>query len=764
MYFWITGVIAGVLPVAWVRSLPDTELVLAFAAGSAAWLLSGLFAGRFLFGLGCGLLVAVSYGQAMQGFLLPTVCVGEPVRVTGTISSLASGKTLSPGLHRQRFELTVEQILPARCAGPRTLLLSYYGDQSMQPGQRWRFASRLKRPWGLSNPGSHNMQAWFAQTGIHALGNVRGAQRLGDSGGWRTWHHRQRQRIGQRIEQLALGPGTGSILKALTIGDKSAVDHKLWRALQYYGINHLIVISGLHVGLVAGVGYLLGALVSRVLGSPPLMLRCCPALGGLLFAAFYAALAGFSLPTQRALWMLVVFAVAQLSGRRSQSWRALLLAILLILTLNPLAGLGSGFWLSVAAVAMLLWISHWHQGHGKFVSLVTTHGFMCLLMLPLGAAFFDGGSQIAVLSNLVMIPLIGSVVVPAALLASLAHLAQLTGIESVLWQVAAWPLRQILLPLLSFGTDHGAWMYRAIEAGPVAVALAVTAVVLWVLPVSMRLKLATLILFLPLWLPPRGPDSRDADELRVTVLDVGQGTAVVVRAGSNTLLYDTGGGDPAGQNLATTVVLPYLRSVATSSLNTFVISHPDLDHSAGARDVLAAYPVDRLRYGSQEVDYGAGMPCRAGEAWQWPGPVRFQILSPAGEEGLARNDSSCVLQIEYAGYRLLLPGDVEQSRERQLARYWGASLASDWLLVGHHGSRTSTSWPLLKQALPAFGVISNGYANRFGHPHDEVVRRLRAVNTAVASTAESGALTLYIRPGRPVRVDSHRQKYQRYWM
>ena len=231
---------------------------------------------------------------------------------------------------------------------------------------------------------------------------------------------------------------------------------------------------------------------------------------------------------------------------------------------------------------------------------------------------------------------------------------------------------------------------------------------------------------LPLLLPPVAParlvtDEEPAGRTRVTVLDVGQGTAVIIRSGDRTLVYDTGGGDPAGANMATTVLLPWLRRQGVNELDTLVISHPDNDHSAGAGTLLAALPVGRLYRGGQVPGLAGGRPCVAGQAWRWPGGQTFRFLSPAGSSTGSSNDNSCVLQIAAAGHRLLLAGDVESAVERDLVRYWGDALASDWLLVAHHGSRTSSTYALLKTVRPATAVISSGYANRFGHPHPDVV-------------------------------------------
>ncbi|MEZ5502619.1 MAG: ComEC/Rec2 family competence protein [Halioglobus sp.] len=252
-------------------------------------------------------------------------------------------------------------------------------------------------------------------------------------------------------------------------------------------------------------------------------------------------------------------------------------------------------------------------------------------------------------------------------------------------------------------------------------------------------------------------------DTRVTVLDVGQGQPYWCGR-ANAHCSDTGGGDPDGANLATTTILPYLRLHGIAELDTLVISHPDLDHRAGAPAILRALRVNRLRYGGEDLWSGKGRPCNAGESWRWPGGQVFRILSPEPQAQDDSNDSSCVLQVLIGEYRLLLPGDIEANRERTLAQYWGDQLRSDWLLASHHGSRTSSSQTFLKRVAPQWVVISSGYANQFGHPHPGVVQRLQAHNIHILSTALDGALEFELQPGQSMRVKPYRRRAQRYWM
>ena len=765
MQSWMIGVVLGILPVGLLPRLPEWPLS-TLAAGCALGLLAWPTPwGRLCAGLALGIAVAVAHGESLLQRRLKDECVKLSLIVEGQVSSLPRRSLMPNGDTRQRFDFSATAVYPEQCQGPRQLLLSYYGPQRIVPGQRWQFRVHLKKPWGLANPGSFNMQAWFAQTGIDGVGTVSsgGSQLLSVGHGILFEHHRLRQQISDRISELDLQPDVQAILRAITVADKSGIDAGLWVLLQQFGINHLLVISGLHIGLVAGAGYLLGGTVARLCLTGGLACPWLPGAMALVLACGYAALAGFSLATQRALCMLACFIIAGLSGRGSSSVNNLLLAAVVVLLINPLAPLGSGFWLSFGAVAVLLWLACWQRGMGKFRRLLYTHGFMSLAMLPMSAWWFGGGSMLAALANVLMIPLVGFVVVPLALVAAVCFTLG-WALDYELWQLAAWPL-QHLLPVARQLADVGdQWLYRPLSPGPWAALLALLAALLLLLPAARPIRLLALLMALPLALPRQLADEGPVSLTRVTVLDVGQGTAVVVRTGRRVLVYDTGGGDPVGSNMANSVVLPFLRSRGIAELDTLVISHPDTDHSAGATTLLGVMPVGRLRYGDRLPGVPGGQYCVSGEAWRWPGGPSFQFLSPALEPHLGSNDRSCVLQIQVDSYRLLLLGDIERARERELVRYWGRNLRQDWLLVAHHGSATSSTHTLLKVMRPAMAVVSSGYANRFGHPHPDVLQRLRHVGARVLSTAESGALEFEFAPGEAPRVNRYRLQNRRFWM
>ncbi|MEM1153122.1 MAG: DNA internalization-related competence protein ComEC/Rec2 [Pseudomonadota bacterium] len=772
MRSWMIGLLAGVLPVLQFPSLPQPWVTLSLAVLGLGMLIIRSQPPKWISGALVGMSLALFHGQCLLSERLPDTCVGEQLQLEGEIASLPRITDYPEGVRRQRFELRVSGLRPEHCLGPNRVMLSFYGDRRLVPGEHWRFPVKLHAPWGLANPGSHNMQAWYALSGINAVGHVvaGGGERLPMPPSIYSLPNRLRQQISERIASLSLSHEAKAILAAVTVADKSGIDASLWRVFQVYGINHLLVISGLHVGLVAAASLLLGRVIQvplLLLGWTPLWL---PLLCAFVAAFVYTALAGFSVSTARALLMLSCFSLAACLGRRTTSINNLLLAAVVLLALNPLQALGSGFWLSFSAVAVLLWLSAWQRSVGLVKRTLFLHSYMSLAMIPLTAWWFGGGSTNSDVANLIMIQLVGMWVVPLALLGVLA-LMLTPSLTDLLWRLAAWPMEQ-LLPLARAFAERGAQiLYIPFKLNGIDLVLTCVGVALLAVPTAIRGKLLAAFLVLPMLLSGRsntllaGADRIENDNpLVVTVLDVGQGTAVVVNVGSRSLIYDTGGGDPGGSNMATAVILPFLRHNSITSIDTLIVSHQDNDHSAGVGSLLNAVPIRRVLYGGDGSATPRGEACLAGQAWRWPDGSSFQFLSPASPEGLSSNNSSCVLLIESKGHRLLLLGDIETKVEQDLVRYWRARLESDWLLVAHHGSRTSSSYALLKQVNPAIAVISSGYANRFGHPHPDVSKRLEQLGASIYNTSASGALQFVFTEGAPVQVNQYRQQVVRFWM
>jgi competence protein ComEC len=751
------GTAVGVFAVGWMPALPGpvfTVSVLLFCALLPA---RAGAPGILLFGVACGLAYGQWWGTELLSQRLPASLEGELVIVEGRIMEPPQQRQFAAGRRRQRFVFELSAPACPQAAEGCTpvlgrVLLAYYGQQALQAGQRWRFTVRLKKPWGLANPASFNYQSWLAQNEFSATGYAReqGAQRLAEPQWWWRPHQRWRQVIATVLEtRLPAHPAAG-VLRALSSGDRSGIDTDQWQLFQRYGLNHLVVISGLHVGMVAGIGFLLGGLHGRRSAH----------LGAAGLALLYAALAGFALPTVRALVMLASVQVFAVLHRRLQPLRCLSLALFAIALLDPLATHNAGFWLSFAAVGLIFYLRVNWPGLSRGYFLLFMQLSLSLAMGLLGSLWFGGSGWLSPLANLVAIPVLSLWMAPLCLLAAL--LAPLAEAAAVLaWQLAAVPVAGLVL-FDELIAASGIPLWISFKPSATAVLVGAMGLLLLLAHRAIPLRgLALLCLCLPL-LPQR--DSLAPASLLVTVMDVGQGLAVLVRNGDTVILYDTGAGDPRGPNMATSVLLPYLQRLGIQRLDLLVISHNDRDHASGIYTLHRQLEVAESWFGEEAFAGLSGQsPCRAGKHMAFGG-LSVTVLHPGpGSAALSANNSSCVIRLEYRGFSVLLPGDITAEVEQKLVKEQASSLSATVLVAPHHGSKTSSSLPFLRAVDPALVVFSTGYRNRFRHPHPDVLRRYHRLGIASLDTAAAGAVFLQVEDGRLTDSWGWRQRHYYYW-
>ncbi|NEX19606.1 DNA internalization-related competence protein ComEC/Rec2 [Thiorhodococcus mannitoliphagus] len=690
----------------------------------------------------------------------PDVLARAPLVVEGRIASLPVQRS-----HSTRFRFEIEQttldgeVLPFR----GLVRLSCYRDcPELKAGARWRLPVRLKPRHGFANPGGFDYERWLFEAGILATGYTRSGpeqQRL-DAGPGRFWLTRWRQALAEHLAAVLGESSQLGLVQALTVGERSGVDSTTWEVFTRTGTNHLMAISGLHVGLIAAAVFFMARL-GWGLSAGALSLLAAPraaAIAAGLAALFYAGLAGFAISTQRALIMLAVVLGAVLWRRTLRPYHALVVALAGVLLWDPQAVLSYGFWLSFGAVALLIFnLGQRLPSRDLWTRWGRAQWAIGLGLMPLLLLFFAKASVIAPLANLVAVPLFSLLLLPLVLLSTL--LSLIPGLE--------WPLRLTadLLDLAVRGLGwlaHQPWAAVPLSSRHLWVwGLAGAGVILLLAPRGLPGRWLGGILLLPLlWVRPAHPLPGEA---WVTLLDVGQGLSLVVQTAAGTLVYDTGPAYPSGFETGSTVVAPFLRAQGIHHLDRLVLSHADRDHAGGAAGLMDAVEVGRTQSGEPtELDIPGAEACRAGESWEWSG-VSFRYLHPPGH-GETGNDASCVLMIRTAGTALLVMGDVERSVELELVARLDNALDADVLIVGHHGSRTSTSAELVQAVSPQWALVSSGYANAFGFPTQEVVRRLRASGARVLDTASMGAIRFAMGPsGLMTPPIGDREEHRRLW-
>lgn len=758
----------------------------------------------------------------MADWLDPALA-GRDIELHGMVAGLPD--VASQGT---RFLFAVTGLHEARLP-PRLLLTWRDPPEALQPGERYRLTVRLRRPRGLANPHGFDYAYWLLGEGIGATGYVR-AGAPSEEAGPLPWAIRvQAWRAGLRDRlRAALPPDArfGAVLVALVIGDQRGIATEDWEVFRRTGIAHLVSISGLHITMISGAaGALVLALWRRSFGLGQRLRRPLPLIWpaqqaalvvAVLTALGYGLIAGMQVPAMRTVSMLAVAALALWSGRAPPASVVLAWAAGVAVMIDPWAVMSPGFWLSFGAVAAIFLAARepvrharaegrWQRARAVVAAALAgaarTQWAVTVGLVPLTLLLFGQVSVVSCLANAVAIPVVSLLVTPLALAGA------------VLPAILAGPLLAIAHTAMAWLSGALSWLaapawaiWEAAQPGPVWMVLASAGVVLVLMPRKRAadLRAATpsggprparrpmrpsvrapprwcgALLMMPMLLAGRTPVP--AGEFRVTALDVGQGTAVLVETKAHALLYDTGPGYPSGASAGGQVIVPWLRTMGVRRLDTLMVSHEDADHAGGVREVLAAVPVGRRLTGAP-LDHGLlieaaaiegsalgsavpWQPCEAGAAWTWNG-VRFTILHPSasdlGSARLASNARSCVLRVATAHRSLLLTGDIGVREELGLvATVPPEDLRADVLLVPHHGSGTSSGAAFLRAVQPEAAVFQLGFGNRYRHPRADVWRRYGREGIARYRTDETGAVSI-VTAGPQLTISSYRQRERRYW-
>jgi competence protein ComEC len=768
MQLWIWGCIAGLALSTYWPEVPPA-LPVPHGAGIPLALLLGIclqrltlrlphslrFVLRAFFALLIGIYLGLAQLQQSWEAMLPQAQHGELQRLEGRVEgAIHYSRQFGKPVARFAFELET----PA--GKKQRLLLSWPAAPELAHGQRWQLFAKLRRPRGLANPAGFDYQLHLMQQGIYATGVVRQGKSLSVARGMPSFAA-LRSELLNRVEEAAISAQSRRVLLALGLGDKQAQSQQDWLRYQLSGTTHLFIVSGLHISLLAGLVYFL---LRRMLGFMPLLLHYASAqrmaiLPAVAAAFTYAEISGYGLPAQRAFLMLLLAAVLRYIYGRVPLALLFSMVLFLLLVQQPLLLRSAGLHLSFLAVAILLW-----QNLALSSSAISTREklmrwgraqlLVTCFLTPVLLYWFGSASLIAPLANALAIPLVSLVLVPLALFLLL---LLALGVTLPTW-LAALPGH--LLELLDMALETLLGFSAQLNGQPslLVVILSLCGIALLAAPRGMPGRWLAPVLMLPLFFPRPIP----TDEIRLTMLDVGQGLALVFEARGRVLVYDAGPRYESGFDAGQAVLLPYLRARGYKAIDVLVISHGDMDHAGGSQ-ALAQMPVRRHWHGEVARNNALRSPsCHEARAWRWQ-DVTFEFL-PLATELHDGNNRSCVLLIQAGGQRLLLTGDIEAEAEHGLlAAYGVAKLSADILLSPHHGSKTSSSAPFLAAVSPQIVLISSGFANRFGHPYPAVTARYQQHNSRLFNTAEDGAVSvIWTSKDKPI-IERLREKRGRFW-
>ena len=704
--------------------------------------------------LPAGMLWFALHALGYQHDAWPDERAGETVELAGRVVGLPEQRD---GRLRMEFEPDTE----ARRAGaPARILLSWYRPlEWFRPGETWRIVATLTPPNGRANPGLFDYHRYLVARGIGALGSIKSAERQSRSGP-ASAPDRFRQRLANWLQAETVNLDAAALHRALTVGDRTAMSPELSERLRRTGTAHLLSISGLHVGMVAG----LAGLLAGLLATPLVRLRGwqdrrrAMLITGLVAAFGYALLAGFSLPTVRALMMLLAGFGAMLWRRGIQPGRALLTALLAVLLIDPMAPLAIGFWLSFAAVAVLIWaFSGRSRGKGWLRGLVTAQIVIAIGLLPLNIGIFQQWAPTALVANLVAIPLVGFWILPC-LLAALALFA--LGLPAGFMVALSERGLQFFLAMLDRLTAADQW-FAALGApalpAPGLAAIVIAAVgALWLLaPRGWPLRPLGAVLLLPLlWPAGRAPGP---GEFELTVPDLGDGQAVIVRTKSQVLLYGTGPGDGAERSLVAGTIAPIVRQGGSAGVDRIIVPYGHTDYAGGLAEVRREWPDAEII----SPDAPGDAACTSGARWTVDG-VEFTFLHPSAALPYLGGDSSCVLEIRSPNGSALLTGGIGAAVIRRLAAH-DAARPVDVVVLPRFGHADSLAPEWLAAVSPGIGIATVSAFNRRGLPHPRSREMLTEAGGYLLTTGDCGALQLRFGAGRSKRASAELLARPRFW-
>ena len=655
------------------------------------------------------------------------------------------------------------------------------------PGDLLRVSRvRLHRPRTAGNPGAFDFRGLMRRRGIYAVGGVTGPERLRllrrvDGHGLARSLERWRQRIRARVSSLLSSPHDAVFL-SIVLGDRGALPASMQSDFRTAGVAHLLVVSGLHVGFVAGASLLVWRQLLRSLRAR-LPRDCLPrwrptplaAMLSLPPVLLYCSLVGWRVPTLRAALMAGCYLLALCTERRNDARYALILAAVLIVLIDPGAFSDIGFRLSFAAVAAILLASGAvarpastpsgaaQRTRRYLLAYVIASMAAYLGTLPILLQAFHNVPTFGVITNLIVLPLV-AVLVPAGVMA-LGMLAVWPAVVPVVFSVLRYPISWLptLTELMASLPNS---LFHAASPSALTIAAYYATLASLLLGVRWRTRLSCAAGCLLALLMSVGWQVLDArtDRLTVTFLDVGTGDAILVQApGNHNLLIDGGGTYDGRFDVGARVVAPVLWDRHIRHLDLVALTHTHPNHARGLVSLMRLFPTQHLLTNGTPMRDGYLRDILAASErwntrrhtapggrreWQW-GDLRLTVLSPPSSVELAHaswnpkseNDRSLVLLLQYGEVRILLTGDIQHATERWLLAH-RKELQADVMQVPHHGSRTSTLPDFVRRVGPRDGIISLGAGNPYGHPHPEVLETLNEEKVQVWRTDIHGAVTV----------------------
>ena len=674
-----------------------------------------------------------------------------------------------------RLQLSAERIGEQSYFFQRRIRLNWYQPRmQIKVGDKVALNAKLKPIRGLANPDSFDYERWLLSNNIMASGYVVATSLEIIKPAKQTF----RKRLIDRLTSFQFSQQRW--LLSLTFGAREQLSLADWKMLQVSGLSHLFAISGLHLGILAGILWGLSYRISSLLTAidfrltylqrapqvnikPVIVLLIVTICGG------YAYLADWQIPVVRAWVMLLVALCLMLLRIRINLWQLIAIVFVVFILILPFSIYSNSFWLSIAAIALIAfyawrWPSFRTAKNGYFThyckSLVRLQVLFSVLMMPLIVSQFGLVSIMALIINLIAVPFITALVVPLCLIAVALMLTNIP-LDFYVFTLANSLLEFFIRHISDLvSLDWFVWRNLSISAASL-----ITLTIGLLLAFFPRFKCqyrVVLLCVIPL-ITELLVNQSSVHDWQIHVLDVGQGTSVAITQGQSVTLVDTGAHLNTGFNMADAVVLPFLAGNKIEQIEHIIISHNDNDHAGSLSVIQDSLVVNNLIDPSN---------CQQGQVIEWK-QLAIQILWPTASakalDQLSENNMSCVVKISDGNRSVLLSGDIERQAEQYLVESLGQdnnlSLSADVLIAPHHGSKSSSSLLFLKHVNPIYSVYTTAYLNRWQFPHSDVKRRHQNLGIQQWDTGISGYLrfTIPYEPKSAISVESWRDHLNPRW-
>jgi len=776
----LAGFACGVILLYSLAVLPPLHwLISATAIAFTVMLFPALRPLRLVAVAAVGVLVGLGWAawqaEVRQLSVLPPVLEGQELTVSGYLCDVPSEGSFSS----VRFGFCIDQWHLPESAGsvspdqlPNQLRLAWYGDEATTtPGHTLTLKVVLKRPHGAVNPEGFRYESWLYRKGFGATGTVRDLSRNEHLAcPLRCQYHRWRGELVEVTSERLSGARHFPLIMSLMLGHRGSMQPEHWDVLKATGTIHLVAISGLHLGLIAaGAGFVcrrtLLCLPERRM--PPARLRGIVFFTIALASLGYALVAGFSVPTRRALIMVVIAGWVFVSARQTGAFTGLLAALVLVLLTDPFSPLDQGFWLSFGAVSVLVLIFGLRTGRtGWFAGLLLAQLAVFAGLWPILTSLGQPQPVVGLAANLFAIPWVSLLVMPLLAVGAVSMVFVPAADAPVIWVLDL--VFEVLWQVLSWLAGLDVALPEPAPLGIMAFSVMALSALWFPFAGYRRGCVCAVVAWLAISLLQAG-EARPSNEVvaypELWVWDVGQGLSIMLRERDRVLVYDTGPALERVYSSVESVLVPNLRALGVERIDTLVISHADGDHAGGLPLLFDSFDVGRVITGeagrlAARIPAGVDIePCSGQTAvamgelvldfWRSPGKV-------GGTGKIESNDASCVLRVSSANppVDVLLPGDITRRVEAEFLNEFRTEASDNGevnhharvVLVPHHGSKTSSSERWVRQLAPDLAIVSAGYRHRFGHPHPDVVDRYLAAGSEVRNTATSGAIRLMLAP------------------